>query len=106
MDTTIYNNILEKLENVTNNINNINKYYNNNCFNNINYLEQLNNLINKINLISELSDNLYKEHILLINPDLLNNEDKIIYKPLLNEKKIINIFLPYILYSQIVLNSN
>lgn len=72
----------------------------------ISYLEKLVEFNNGLNNLDAVSKDMYEEYIIQSDPSLLSNEDKNNQKNLLINKKIQNIFLPYMLYLQILLSNN
>jgi hypothetical protein len=72
----------------------------------ISYLEKLVEFNNGLNNLDAVSKDIYEEYIIQSDPSLLSNEDKNNQKNLLINKKIQNIFLPYMLYLQILLSNN
>jgi hypothetical protein len=70
------------------------------------YLEKLNSFVYDLNNLYACSKDIYDEFIIQSDPTLLSEQDLIKHKNLLINKKIQNIFLPYMLYLQIILQNN
>ena len=103
--SSLYDPILEKINNIKDKILKIKEYTEIKEINNINYLENLSNFSEKINSINAMIEDLYDIYILNINSSILSNEDLNLQKNLLINKKVHDTFLPYMLYLQILLQN-
>ncbi len=106
-EAELFENIIIKLDKMKNKLGTL-KDYSNNFDNNkeLKYLEKLNEFMHDLNSLYAKSKDLYDEFILQTDPNLLNEQDNNKQKDLIINKKIQNIFLPYMLYMQIILQSN
>jgi hypothetical protein len=100
----VYQLMMDKLDKIKNNIEKIDKYSENNNTKK-EYLESLNKFSIELNILESLSDDMYEEYILQSKPILLNNEDKLKQRNLEINKKIQDIFMPYMLYLNIMLQN-
>lgn len=106
-ESEIYNSLINKLENIKENLNKIQNYSENiDNTKTIKYIEKLNKLSQDINNIEAISLDIVDEYILQTSYDELTNEDKIKQKHIKISKQIDKIFMPYILYMQIILLNN
>lgn len=107
-ESELYNKLLNKIETIKRNIINIRNYseiIDNNK--SMKYLEDLKLLSLKLNNLLATSVDLYEEYILNTEPTNLSNQDKNKRNELIIEKTINHLFMPYMLYMQILLsNSN
>jgi len=72
----------------------------------VEYLQKLLKVNNLFNNLEAISVDLYNEYILQSESNLLSEEDKNEQKNIRINKKVNDIFLPYILYLQILLSNN
>jgi len=108
-ENELYENIINKIDKIKNNIIKLKEYSNNSQSDtnkNIKFLEKFNYFSTELNNIKALIDDMYNEFIIESNPNELSNEDKQKRNNLIIEKKIQNTFLPYMLYLQILLNNS
>lgn len=103
----IYDKLINKLENIKNNLE-IVKKYSSNIDNNksIQYIETLNKISKNIIKLESISLDVLDEYIYQTNTELLTNEDKIKQKQIKISKQIEKVFTPYMLYLQIILENN
>ena len=101
---SILDSILEKMNNIKNKIENINRYMTNNNIN-IKYLDELSKFSTQINSLEAICEDMYDEYILQSRTEILSNHDKLVQKNLITNKKVQNIFMPYILYMNILLQN-
>ena len=75
--------------------------------NNINkeFLEELYKFSTQLNNLEAICDDMNDEYILQSKTDLLSNNDKLVQKNLLINKKINDMFMPYMLYMNILLQN-
>jgi hypothetical protein len=73
---------------------------------NVEYLQKLLKVNNLFNNLEAISVDLYNEYILQSESNLLSEEDKNEQKNIRINKKVNDIFLPYMLYLQILLSNN
>ncbi len=106
-EAEIFENIITKIDKMKNKLVTL-KDYSNSFDNNkeLKYLEKLNEFIYELNSLYAKSKDMYDEFILQTDPSLLSEQDINKQKDLIINKKIQNIFLPYMLYTQIILQSN
>jgi hypothetical protein len=107
-ETQIYLNLQSKLNNIKDRLEKIKDYsksFNNN-HKNLEYIQKLSNFNNLINNLDAISLDLYNEYIIQCDKNLLNEVDKNEQKNIKINKKIQDIFLPYMLYLQILLSNN
>lgn len=108
-ESELYDNVIEKLDNIKNNIIKIKNYTNSaldDTNKSIKFLESFNNFSLGLNHIKSQADDMFNEFILKLDPNELSNEDKNQRNSLIIEKKIQDIFIPYMLYLQIILNNS
>lgn len=106
-ENELYENIIEKIDKIKNNFIKLKAYSNSLQSNkNIKFLEKFSCFSTELNNMKALVDDMYDEFIIESNPNELSNEDKIKRNSLIIEKKIQNVFLPYMLYLQILLNNS
>lgn len=103
--SAIYSILLDKLDNIRNNITKIKDYTEINETDKLKYLEKLKDVSLEINNIESISEDLVNEFILHANQNILSNEDLNLQKNLLINKKIYDTFMPYMLYMQIILQN-
>jgi len=107
-EVEIFENLISKLDKIKTKICNL-KDYSKNFDNNkeIKYLEKLNEFSYNLNNLYSCSKDLYDEFIIQTNSNnLLSEQDLNKQKNLLINKKVQNTFLPYMLYLQILLQTN
>ena len=98
---TKLNNIKEKLDKIKNysqSVNNNNKQ--------LEYIQKLSDFNNLVNKLDAISLDLYNEFIVQCNETILSEVDKNEQKNIKINKKVYDIFLPYMLYLQILLSNN
>jgi hypothetical protein len=98
---TKLNNIKEKLDKIKNysqSVNNNNKQ--------LEYIQKLSDFNNFVNKLDAISLDLYNEFIVQCNETILSEVDKNEQKNIKINKKVYDIFLPYMLYLQILLSNN
>ncbi len=100
----VYQSMMDKLDKIKETLTKINNYSENNNMK-IEYLDILNKFSIELNLLESLSDDMYDQYILQSKTQLLTNEDKLIQKNLEINKKIQDIFMPYMLYLNITLQN-
>jgi hypothetical protein len=106
-ETQIIEGLIDKLNIVSNNLNKIKDYTN--ITDNIKsneYLEELNKFCLLIDDLEASSGDIVNKYIMNVDTNLLSFEDKLKKKRMLIDKKIQDIFLPYMIYMQIYMNSN
>ncbi len=106
-ETELFDNLITKVDLIKDKLVKIRNY--SESFDNnkqISYLEKLVEFNNSLNNLDAISRDMYDEYILQSDSSMLSNEDKNNQKNLLINKKIQNIFLPYMLYLQILLSNN
>ncbi len=106
-ETKLYENLIIKINKIKDRLDKIKLY--SESFDNdkqLVYIEKLSDFNNNINNLEAISNDLYNEYILQTDSSLLNEEDRNEQKNLQINKKIQNIFLPYMLYLQILLSNN
>jgi hypothetical protein len=104
----LYNNIINKIDEMKNRIIDIKSYVENSNDDiniHLKYLEKFNLFSFELNNLNSIVNDMFDEFILKMNPSELNNNDKNRLKNLMIEKKIQNIFTPYMLYLQILLQN-
>jgi hypothetical protein len=107
-ETQIYLNLQSKLNNIKDRLEKIKDYsksFNNN-HKKLEYIQKLSDFNNLINNLDAISIDLYNEYIIQCDNNLLNEVDKNEQKNIKINKKIQDIFLPYMLYLQILLSNN
>ncbi len=99
--------LIDKLNNINNNLNKIKDYAElNDTSKSVEYLEELNNFSINLNELEANSEEIVNKYIMNVDINLLSSTDKLRRKKILIDKKIQEVFLPYMLYMQIILNSN
>jgi hypothetical protein len=99
--------LIDKLNNINNNLNKIKDYAElNDTSKSVEYLEELNNFSINLNELEANSEEIVNKYIMNVDINLLSSTDKLKRKKILIDKKIQEVFLPYMLYMQIILNSN
>ena len=99
----IFNNKINKtLENI-NKIKELTSLTDNNK--NKDYIEKLNDFSNCLNNLQAKSQDLLDEYLMTTNYDGLTQEEKQYIKTLRINKRIQNMFLPYMLYLQVILDN-
>jgi len=101
---SILDSILEKMNTIKNKIENINRYMNNNNIN-LKYLEELSKFSSQINSLEAMCNDMYDEYIIQSKSDILSHNDKLEQKNLIINKKVQDVFLPYMLYMTIMLQN-
>ena len=107
LEAKLYENLIAKTNKIKDRLDKIRNY--SESFDNykqINFIEKLSEFNNNINNLEAISNDMYNEYILQTDSSLLNEEDRNEQKNLEINKKIQNIFLPYMLYLQILLSNN
>lgn len=105
-EAELYENIINKIEKIKTKIIKIKNYSNEHTEKSLKFLEIFNEFSNELGKLKILVDDTYDEFILGIDPTELSNNDQNERKKIIVEKKIQNIFLPYMLYFQILLNNS
>lgn len=106
-ETELYNRLLEKLDRIKKNIESIRDYSEKKSIvNKNNYLKKLNVTSAHINTMYAYSSDMYDEFILNVDPEIINREELEERRNIIINKKIEQIFLPYMLYMQIILRNN
>jgi len=100
----VLDSILEKINNIKNKIENMNRTITNNNIN-IKYLEELSNFSTQLNSLEAACNDMYDEYIIQSKTELLSNNEKLVQKNLLINKKVQDIFMPYMLYMNILLQN-
>ena len=101
---SILDSILEKMNNMKNKIENINRYMTTNNINTT-YLEELSKFSTQLNSLEAICEDMYDEYILQSKTEILSNNDKLVQKNLIINKKVHDIFMPYMLYMNILLQN-
>jgi len=101
---SILDSILDKMNNIKNKIENMNHYMSDNNIN-MKYLEELSKFSNQINNLEAICEDMYDEYILQSKTEILSNQDKLVQKKLIINKKVQDIFMPYMLYMNILLQN-
>ena len=106
-ETQIFLNLQSKLNIIEERLNKI-KNYSQSLDNNkqIEYIERLFKFNNSVNNLDAISLDLYNEYIVQCNDNILSEVDKNEQKNIKINKKVHDIFLPYMLYLQILLSNN
>jgi hypothetical protein len=106
-ESQLFENLITKINNIKERLDKI-KNYSNTFDNNkkIEYIEKLSEFNNNLNNLEAISLDMFNEYILQTDTFLLSEEDKNEQKNLQINKKIQNIFLPYMLYLQVLLSNN
>jgi hypothetical protein len=103
-ESDLYANLVDKIDNIKNNLNNMIRYSENYDSNkSLDFINKLKQLSDEITNLSALSDDMYNEYILGLSTDILTNVDKVKQKNIKNEKLIMDKITPIILYMQILL---
>jgi hypothetical protein len=107
-ETQIFINLQSKLKNIEERLNKIKNYsqLSNDNDKYLDYVQKLSEFNNLINNLDAISTDLYNEFILQYNDNLLNEVEKNEQKNIKINKKVHEIFLPYMLYLQILLSNN
>jgi hypothetical protein len=101
---SILDSILEKMNNIKNKIENMNHYMTNNNIN-TKYLEELSKFSIQLNSLEAMCEDMYDEYIVQSKTEILSNHDKLVQKNLIINKKVQDIFMPYMLYMNILLQN-
>lgn len=101
---SILDSILEKMNNIKNKIENMNHYMTNNNIN-TKYLEELSKFSIQLNSLEAICEDMYDEYIIQSKTEILSNHDKLVQKNLIINKKVHDIFMPYMLYMNILLQN-
>lgn len=105
-ETILYDNIIKKIDSIKNKLVNLKNYTDTEEANKkIAYIEKLSLFSDEINNLEAMTEDMYNEFILQLEPDKLNNLDKNKIKNLIIEKKIQNTFTPYMLYLRVLLQN-
>ena len=102
----LYDNIILKIYTIKEKLTIIKEYSKQNSGLSIDYIEKLNLFSNNLNNLEATANDLYDEFILHMDVNKLNNLDKNKLKNLIIEKKIHNMFIPYMLYLQVLLQNS
>ena len=102
-DTEIFDMLIQKLDTVKETVIKMRNHSNTNV--NVDYIYKLNQFSTDLNNLVATSTDMYDEYILNMDCDLLSNEEINRQKNLQINKKIEKIFLPYMLYLQVVLQN-
>ena len=107
-ETQIFINLQSKINNIEERLNKIKNYsqISNDNDKYLDYVQKLSEFNNLINNLDAISTDLYNEFILQYNDNLLNEVEKNEQKNIKINKKVHEIFLPYMLYLQILLSNN
>jgi hypothetical protein len=107
-ETQIFINLQSKLNDIVERLNKIKNFSQSSNNNNkhLDYIQKLSEFNNMINNLDAISIDLYNEYILQYNDNLLNEVEKNEQKNIRINKKVNEIFLPYMLYLQILLSNN
>jgi len=103
----IFTNLQSKLNNVKDRLDKIINYsqaLDNNK--QLDYIQKLSEFNNSVNNLEALSLDLYNEYIVQCDDNILSEVDRNEQKKIKINKKVYNIFLPYMLYLQILLSNN
>ena len=104
---SLYDNMLDKVEIIRNNIIKIKEYTNVKETNDIEYLEHMLKFSTELNNMMALSEDMKDKYIEHIDSTILNNNvDLALQRTLRINKHVHDIFLPYMLYLQILLQNN
>ena len=101
---SILDSILDKMNNIKNKIENMNHYMINNNIN-MKYLEELSKFSSQLNNLEAICEDMYDEYILQSKTEILSNQDKLVQKNLIINKKVQDIFMPYMIYMNILLQN-
>lgn len=104
-DTEIFDMLIKKLDNVKETVNKMKNHSNNNIHVSVDYIQKLNQFSLELNSLVAISNDIYDEYILNMDCELLTNDEINRQKNLQINKKIEKIFLPYMLYLQIILQN-
>ena len=104
--SSLYVSMLDKIENIKNNLNKIKDYTNISETKDTEYLTDLVKFSESINNIESLSEDLLDKYIMQTEPSILSHEELQLRKKLLINKKIQDTFMPYMLYMQLLLQNN
>ncbi len=105
-ETELYEIFNKKINKTLENINKIKELSNINDNNkNKDYIEKLNDFSICLNNLLAKSQDLLDEYLMTVNYDGLTQEEKQYIKTLRINKRIQNIFLPYMLYLQVMLDN-
>ena len=108
-ETQIFLNLQSKLNNIEERLNKIKNYsqsYSDDNNKYLDYIKKLSEFNNNINNLDAISIDLYNEFILQYNDNFLSEVEKNEQKNIKINKKVNEIFLPYMLYLQILLSNN
>lgn len=106
-ETELFDLMINKLNSTKNILNEIRSYTENIDINKKNaYLKKLLAVSSIIQKLHAESKDLYDEYIMQMAPDDLKENDRIHQKNLLINKNIQKIFLPYMLYLQVILQNS
>ena len=107
-ETQIFINLQSKINNIEERLNKIKNYsqISNDNDKYLDYVQKLSEFNNLINNLDAISTDLYNEFILQYNDNLLNEVEKNEQKNIKINKKVHEIFIPYMLYLQILLYNN
>jgi hypothetical protein len=103
--TSIYNDIISKIDKIKNNIIKIKEYTDIQETKQKEYLEILLKFSVELNNINAMSEDLHDQFILQVDSNIIKHQDLNLQKKLLINKHIEDVFLPYILYMQILLQN-
>jgi hypothetical protein len=107
-ETQIFINLQSKLNNIKDRLDKIKNYSqlleNNNK--QLEYIQKLSEFNNSVNNLEALSSDLYNKYIVQCDDNILSEVDKNEQKNIKINKKVYDIFLPYMLYLQILLSNN
>ena len=101
--TSIYNDIISKIDKIKNNIIKIKEYTDIQETKQKEYLEILLKFSVELNNINAMSEDLHDQFILQVDSNIIKHQDLNLQKKLLINKHIEDVFMPYILYMQIML---
>lgn len=102
-NTEIFDMLIQKLDTIKETVIKMRNHSNTNV--NVDYIYKLNQFSTDLNNLVATSNDMYDEYILNMDCDLLSNEEINRQKNLQINKKIEKIFLPYMLYLQVVLQN-
>jgi len=107
-ETQIFINLQLKINNIGERLDKIKNYSQLSCNNDkyLEYVKKLSEFNNLINNLDAISSDLYNEFILQYDSNLLKEVDKNEQKNIKIDKKVHEIFLPYMLYLQILLSNS
>lgn len=104
--SSIYDDIMCKIDRIKNNIVKIKEYTDIQETKKKEYLEILLKFSTELNNIDAMSEDLHDQFILQVDSNIIKNQDLNLQKKLLINKHIEDVFLPYILYMQIMLQNS